>query len=107
MLDGSDHVVPYRMPAFTSRSQVMVGIRPEHLKPTARRSAALEPTVELVEALGADSLAHGQLAGAARGTAMTVRVDGASRIAAGETLYLAVAPEHVHCFDFESGHRLD
>ena len=96
MLDGSDQVVPYRMPAFTSRSQGTVGFRPEHPEPTARSATALEPTAELVEALGADCLAHGQLAVAARGTAMTVRVDGARQIAAGETLCLAVASEHVH-----------
>ena len=44
MLDGSDQVVPYRMPAFASRNQVTVGIRPEHQEPTARSSPALELT---------------------------------------------------------------
>ena len=76
-----------------------VGIRPEHMEPVARDAAALELAVDLVEALGADSLVHGQLAGSSQGTAVTVRVDGARRIKAGKTLALAVAPERVHFFD--------
>ena len=63
-------------------------------------------TVDLVEALGADSLVHGQLAGGGQGPAVTVRVDGARRIASGETLPLAVARERVHFFDSDSGRRL-
>ena len=59
-----------------------------------------------VEALGADSLVHGQLTGEGSGPAVTVRVEGARRIAAGETLPLAVAPEHVHFFEVGNGYRI-
>ena len=37
---------------------------------------------------------------------MTARVDGALRVAAGETLPLALAPERVHFFDAGNGRRL-
>ena len=63
-------------------------------------------TVELVEALGADSLVHGQLEGRGQDAAVTVRVDGARPVSAGETLHVAVVPEHVHFFDPDSGNRL-
>ena len=103
-LDGSSQALPVPPPA--SADNITVGIRPEHLEPVARDAATLELTVDLVEALGADSLVHGQLTGGGHGTAVTVRVDGARRIEAGETLPLAVAPEHVHFFDSGTGHRL-
>ena len=121
-LDGASRPLPLAPPSSASRDKVTVGIRPEHLEPVpqpgarpvsrpvsrpgAREAATLELTVDLVEALGADSLVHGQLAGGGRGTAMTVRVDGARRVAAGETLALAVAPEHVHFFDTNDGRRI-
>ena len=105
-LDGSGQTLPFRPPGSASHEKVTVGIRPEHLEPVSRDSATLEFTVELVEALGADSLVHGQLAGAAQGPAVTVRLDGARPITTGETLPLAVAPERVHFFDVGSGRRL-
>ena len=103
-LDGSGQTLPVPPPA--SSDNITVGIRPEHLEPVARDGATLELTVDLVEALGADSLVHGQLAGGGHGTPLTVRVDGARRIEAGETLALAVAPERVHFFEVGTGHRL-
>ena len=103
-LDGSSQALPVPPPA--SADNITVGIRPEHLEPVARDAAMLELAVDLVEALGADSLVHGQLAGGGHGTPLTVRVDGARRIEAGETLALAVAAEHVHFFDVGTGHRV-
>ena len=107
-LDGSNQSLPVPLPASGSASddRVTVGIRPEHLEPVARDGAMLELAVELVEALGADSLVHGQLAVGGQGPAVTVRVDGARRIEAGEILPLAVAPERVHFFGVGNGHRL-
>ena len=105
-LDGSNQVLSCPLPASASHDKVTVGIRPEHLEPIARDAATLELTVDLVEALGPDSLVHGQLAGGGQGSAVTVRVDGARRIAAGETLPLALAPERVHFFEVGKGLRL-
>ena len=105
-LDGSSQTLSVPPPTSASRHPVTVGIRPEHLEPTSPDAASLALTVDLVEALGADSLVHGQLAGAPQGAAVTVRVDGARPVAAGEALSLAVAPEHVHFFDADDGRRL-
>ena len=131
MLDGSAQVLPFSPPAPAAPDKVTVGIRPEHLEPVPRDAATLELVVDVVESLGADSLVHGQLAGGGRdrhhgrdgphgagslvhgqpaggdrGPAVTARVDGALRVAAGETLPLALAPEHVHFFDAGNGRRL-
>ena len=105
-LDGSNQTLPCRLPAAASHDKVTVGIRPEHLEPASRDAATLEVAVDLVEALGADSLVHGQLTGGGDRLAITARVDGAMRIMAGETLPLALAPEHVHVFDVANGSRL-
>ena len=129
MLDGSAQVLPFSPPVAPGK--VTVGIRPEHLEPVPRDAATLELAVDVVEALGADSLVHGQLAGGGRdrlhgrdgpqgagslvhgqpagggrGPAVTARVDGALRVAAGEILPLALAPERVHFFDAGNGRRL-
>ena len=104
-LDGSGQSLPVPSAAPISSEKVTVGIRPEHLDPASRESASLEITVDVVEALGADSLVHGQLAGGREAPAMTVRVEGAMQVAAGDTLHLALAPERVHLFDSASGRR--
>ncbi len=106
MLDGSNQALSFPLPASASHDKVTVGIRPEHLEPVARDAATLELAIDLVEALGADSLVHGQLTGHGQGPVITVPVDGAMRIMAGETLPLALAPERVHFFDSGNGHRL-
>jgi len=56
--------------------------------------------------IGADSLVHGQLTGGGTAPSMTVRVEGAMRVAAGDTLHLALAPERIHFFDAGNGRRL-
>ena len=105
-LDGSGQALPVPPPGSASDGRITVGIRPEHLEPAASGAASLELAVDLVEALGADSLVHGQLTGGGEGPAVTVRVDGAMRVAAGDTLPLAVAAERVHFFDSGDGRRL-
>ena len=84
----------------------MAGLQFIHLDPVSRESASLEIAVDLVEALGADSLVHGQLVGGREAPAMTVRVEGAMRVAAGDTLHLALALERVHLFDAGDGRRV-
>ena len=85
VLDGSAQALPFPLPSSAPRGKVTVGIRPEHLEPVSRDAATLELAVDLVEALGADSLVHGQLAGDGQGACR----DGSGstaplRVAAGE-----------------------
>jgi sn-glycerol 3-phosphate transport system ATP-binding protein len=82
--------------------EVLVGIRPEHL-----RRAVAEPSfslsVEGVEALGADTLAHGRLAS---GAALSVRLEGKELPQPGDRLDLTVEPGDLHVFSMVDGRRL-
>ena len=104
VLDGSSQTLPCQPPASTSDGPFTIGIRPEHLEPVSRDAATLELSVDLVDALGADSLVHGQLAD--NGPTLTVRVDGAMPVRTDDLLPLALSADDVHFFDAASGRRL-
>ena len=81
--------------------RVVVGIRPHDVELATSegdRTARLE--VALVEALGAESFAHGKLAGAP----FVARLDAESRIEKGASI--AVRVRRFHLFDAESGRAL-
>ncbi len=96
---------------------VTLGVRPEHLIAVAEAEAELRLAVELVETLGADTLAHGRPvgaegaddAGALGGEApglITVRLPGLATVREGDRLPLRLAEGELHLFDRESGRRL-
>jgi multiple sugar transport system ATP-binding protein len=114
--------------------KLVVGIRPEHLSVAEGRSADREPTlaarVELVEALGNESLVHfstdarrvrnrggawtadaaaaqasGDIAGASAAEGVA-RVDPRVSVAAGERVALAVDVDRLHFFDAETGEAI-
>ncbi|HEY0834651.1 MAG TPA: TOBE domain-containing protein, partial [Azospirillum sp.] len=70
--------------------------------PTADGPLALR--VELVEALGADTVVHGRLAG---GEVLLVRLPGLPTCRAGDTITLAAPPDAPHLFDAGTGRRLE
>ncbi|MDF9434037.1 MULTISPECIES: sn-glycerol-3-phosphate ABC transporter ATP-binding protein UgpC [Chromohalobacter] len=77
-----------------------LGIRPEHLvEATASEEAAatLDVTVEMLEPLGADTLAYTRLPGVE--TWLVVRLDGAHAAREGQRLSLALPVAHCHVFD--------
>ena len=78
---------------------ITLGVRPEHFAVTA---SGMPFRVENAEALGADSLVHGVIAGAL----CVVRVDGHSRHANGETLCVTVTPDKLYFFDTANGARI-
>ena len=78
---------------------ITLGVRPEHFSVTAN---GLAFSVENTEALGADSLVHGVIAGCL----CVVRVDGHSRHVNGETLRVTAAADKLYFFDSGSGARL-
>jgi sn-glycerol 3-phosphate transport system ATP-binding protein len=80
---------------------LLLGVRPEH--------ADIDPagpwnlTVDVQEMLGAERLVYGRIGS----EAFTLRIDGTLPAPkAGEVMRLAVAPEHVHWFDAQSGVRV-
>jgi sn-glycerol 3-phosphate transport system ATP-binding protein len=87
---------------------VTLGIRPEHLgfePDSAEGGAELHLRVLLVEALGADTVVHGELAGSDQ--PLAVRLPGTSQVAAGDQLALKADLERLHLFDPANGRRLD
>jgi len=80
---------------------VTIGLRPENLELAGDGPILIK--TELLERLGADTIVHGRLAD---GTALTARTPGALALHLGETIRLAIAPEHIHLFDAESGRRI-
>jgi len=83
---------------------LLVGIRPEHIGIAASGGGVFQMNVDLVEALGADTLVHGRVGS---DTSLTVRLPGTTRVAAGQRLALAVPAEDFHLYDAASGQRLN
>ncbi len=94
-------------------ANLRLGVRPEHFEAACPNDVMLQMSVDLVEALGADTLVHAQSAGAeapdthAAGAHWTLRLPGGSKVKAGDKLPVRVAPEHIHLFDGDSGARIN
>ena len=101
---GGNLTVPVATSNGNAGREVTVGLRPEHLLAGSAGSGTLPAQVELVEALGADTLVHTRLAGT--GEALLARVPGGLEIRDGDTVGLTVEPGSVHLFDNTSGRRL-
>jgi sn-glycerol 3-phosphate transport system ATP-binding protein len=86
-------------------ANVIVGIRPETLRPAAELAGgvAIEIVAEVVEPLGSDVFVHGRTDA---GQEVVARLPGNARVAAGERVALAVPAVDVHRFDAETGERL-
>ena len=92
------------MPSEAGRA-VTLGIRPEHLEMAGQGNGIAHLHIDVVEQLGADTLVHGHF-GSDR-TDLTVRLLGIQSFRSSETLPFAVAPEHLHLFDAETGKRIE
>jgi len=90
------------MPARLNGREVLLGVRPEHLEPCGESEAAFVAAVDLVEPLGADTLAHGTV----EGTRIVVRLTGAQRVSEGR-LPLRFDPARRHYFDAGNGARIE
>ena len=106
-LDGVRIPIPEPVAAAVSTSgctELVVGVRPEHLEVAADEPGALPATVDLVEHLGHEQhvvcrLPDGQL--------VTVRQGSESPApAAGAAVHLVAAAERLHCFDGVTGERV-
>ncbi|MBK1695722.1 sn-glycerol-3-phosphate import ATP-binding protein UgpC [Rhodovibrio salinarum] len=84
---------------------VTLGVRPEHIRPTVNgESPGFQLSVDLVETLGADTLAHGRVDDTPH--ELTARLPGTHQVAEGDRVPLMVEPESLHLFDRDSGQRL-
>jgi sn-glycerol 3-phosphate transport system ATP-binding protein len=82
--------------------RVTVGIRPEHLTPCKPSEASLVGSVEMIEALGADTLVHVAVAG----RPVIARLPHGSAAGVGEPLALAAQRDRVYLFDNQTGTRV-
>lgn len=94
---------------LTTGAELTLGIRPEHLQVLGAAdalpagAAELEARIELVEPLGADTLAYCRLQG--QNEPLVVRLDGEHAVAEEQTLRLAILPARAHLFGAD-GKRL-
>jgi len=84
---------------------VTLGIRPEHLRPPVDgEHVDLHLGVDLVEALGADTVVHGHFDGS--GHAVTARLQGTHPVREGDRLPLVIADGALHLFEPDGGGRI-
>ncbi len=101
---------------------VVVGLRPEHLRPAVDGQPSMEFQVDVVEPLGDGVIVHGTVGGqvATRPSGdeevlapltgdraeITTKFEPSLRPSPGERIRLGVAPEHVHVFDGRTGEAI-
>jgi sn-glycerol 3-phosphate transport system ATP-binding protein len=83
---------------------LLFGIRPEHLEPCSDSEAMLVPDIDLIEPLGADTLAYGRLDG--QGARLAARLPASIAVRPGR-LPLRYRPADAHYFDPGTGARID
>jgi sn-glycerol 3-phosphate transport system ATP-binding protein len=93
-------------PAAGQAPGVVVGIRPELLRPAVELPGgiALDVVADVVEPLGSDVFVHGVTDG---GDAVVARLAGDASLAPGERIALVAPPDQVHLFDEVTGERID
>ncbi|AYM84343.1 MULTISPECIES: ABC transporter ATP-binding protein [Agrobacterium tumefaciens complex] len=90
---------PIRAPAaLPPGKHVIVGIRPEHIRPVAAEGAALTLPVSAVETTGSATFLT--LGGS---TELVIAVQGRSAVKAGEAIGLDINPADMHLFDEATG----
>ena len=99
--------------------EVVLGLRPEHLRPAVDGRPSMEFQVEVVEPLGDGVIVHGTVSGQVATTPsgddevlpplpgdraeITTKFEPSLRPSPGEQMRLGVASEHVHVFDGRTG----
>ena len=86
------------------RERIMLGVRPEALRLVAPGEDGVDLDVTLVEELGAEAYAY---ATTATGEKMAVRLPGGHDVTVGSGIRVRPEDTRVHCFDVDSGLRID
>jgi sn-glycerol 3-phosphate transport system ATP-binding protein len=94
--------LPASQAGLDAGREVVWGMRPEHVELAAEGGDA-EVVVDLVEALGADTLVHARLAD---GEPLTLRLPGTTKVRERDRLALRLPPEALHVFDAQTGRRI-
>ena len=88
-------------PAAAVDREVLLGVRPEHIEAAAPGGAAFTAPVQVVEALGNETLLYFDLAG----RQVVVRAPGKVTPGIGQELPLALQPGHIHLFAADGDRR--
>jgi len=99
-LDGSGVLIVPKAPA--AGKKITVGIRPEHLTPSKPSEANLVGSVEVIEALGADTLLHVAVAG----RTIIARLPAGTPAEVGEPIALGADRDRTYMFDADTGARV-
>jgi sn-glycerol 3-phosphate transport system ATP-binding protein len=96
------------IPQERAGRRVLFGVRPEHLQPCTESEAMLQPEIDLIEPLGADTLVYGHLdAHLDRpGVRVAARLHASLPVRTGR-LPLRYRPADAHYFDATTGARID
>ena len=100
---GEIRMLPVALPDGT---EVSVGIRPEHVLVSEPRATPLRGVVELVERLGAESLAHVSIVSEKRMFTVVARMREGDRMNEGDAVALDAQHRHLSLFDAE-GRRIE
>ncbi len=97
-----DCVIPVARETACCASEVVLGVRPEHLRISDR---GWEIEVDFVEELGADTYLYGRTINRDNAIArsVTVRLPGGQGAQRGDRLHLCPEPQHVHLFSVDGG----
>lgn len=99
---GKNVSIALSQPAADAAGEIIIGIRPEHIKPTQQGLFAMQVT--LAEPLGAETLVHGVVEGTEHD--ITIRVPGSPAFSKGSTVALELDSNALHFFDATTGARL-
>ena len=83
--------------------KVIVGVRPEHFVAAGNDEPGLDIKVDVVEALGPDTLLHGHIPGVK--TDLVIKFHGSPHFAVDSVVRVSTAPEMIYLFDPETGQR--
>jgi len=101
------------MAALGGQTEVMMGLRPEHvaIATTPPASTAIPAHVRLTEDQGSMAFVHVGLRGVEQGPAagapLVIRADATALPAVGQDVWLVPRLDRVHLFELDSGERID
>src|SRR6478735_4269093 len=90
------------VPEAWLQREIAIGVRPESLLPANGEAGAFDATIEMIEALGNETLVNARVGSQSLVSRMAPR----TLPPPGQTLSLAIAPDRWHAFDAATGERL-
>ena len=88
--------------ARAAGAEVILGLRPEHIRAGSGAGVDFTATVQVVEPLGADTLVHFSIGDAV----LTARLEPQNQPEPGSRIGLTIAPQHLSLFDAQTERAL-